>query len=267
MDFQFKECYNFYDLMQIVKILRSPEGCQWDMKQNHHSVRSDLIEETYEVLDAIDRDDRAALQEELGDLLLQVVFHTEMENEVDGFTMSDVTDGICKKLIERHPHVFGNVKVSGEEQILVNWDEIKKASKGQKSQTDAMMSVPRSFPSLLRASKLRSKAAKVHYDTVTEQSAIDELQGALDEIKKCTSDDKVDISQFDVCGKLLFAAVKYAHAAGIDSEHSLAVACDNFITEFKQTEKLAQLRGIDLKEADCAQVETLRAEAQSETNA
>ncbi len=266
MDFLFKECYNFDDIMQIVKILRSPEGCQWDMKQNHHSVRSDLIEETYEVLDAIDRDDTAALQEELGDLLLQVVFHTEMENEVGGFDMSNVTDGICKKLIERHPHVFGNVNVSGEEQILVNWDEIKKASKGQKSQTDAMLSVPRSFPSLLRASKLRSKAAKVHYDTVSAQSAVEQIECTLDELKRSMSDQQNNISQFDICGKLLFAVVKYAHAAGIDSEHSLAVACDNFIKEFEQTEKLAQLRNIDLKESDCAQVEALRFEAQSKPN-
>lgn len=266
MDFHFKECYNFDDLKQIVQILRSPEGCQWDMKQDHHSVRSDLIEETYEVLDAIDRDDTEALQEELGDLLLQVVFHTEMEKEVGSFDMSDVTDGICKKLIERHPHVFGNVQVNGEEQILVNWDEIKKASKGQKSQTDAMHSVPRSFPSLLRASKLRSKAAKVHYDAVSVQTAAEQMQEVLDEVKKCASGSENNISQFDICGKLFFAAVKYAHAAGVDSEHALAVACDNFIDEFEQTEKLAQIRGIDLKASDCAQVEALRAEAASERN-
>lgn len=261
MNFLFKERYNFDDLMQIVTILRSPEGCQWDMKQDHHSVRSDLIEETYEVLDAIDRDDRAALQEELGDLLLQVVFHTEMEKEVDGFDMDDVTDGICKKLIERHPHVFGNINVSCEEQILVNWDEIKKASKGQKSQTDAMLSVPRSFPSLLRASKLRSKAAKMHYDVITPQQAIDELQDVLNELKESVENGKNNTSQFDVCGKLLFSAVKFACAVGVDSEHSLANACDNFIDEFSQTERLANSRKVDLKTSDCDLVETLRAEA------
>lgn len=262
MKFLFKERYNFDDLMQIVTVLRSPEGCQWDMKQDHHSVRSDLIEETYEVLDAIDRDDRVALQEELGDLLLQVVFHTEMEKEVEGFDMDDVTDGICKKLIERHPHVFGNVNVSGEEQILVNWDEIKKASKGQKSQTDAMLSVPRCFPSLLRASKLRSKAAKVHYDTVTPQQAVDAIQNVLDELKECIANGEDNASQFDVCGKLLFSAVKFACAVGVDSEHSLSVACDNFIDAFSQTERLANSRKIDLKTSDCAQVEALRAEAE-----
>lgn len=262
MNFLFKERYNFNDLMQIVTILRSPEGCEWDMKQDHHSVRSDLIEETYEVLDAIDRDDKVALQEELGDLLLQVVFHTEMEKEVAGFDMDDVTDGICKKLIERHPHVFGNVQVSCEEQILFNWDEIKKASRGQKSQTDAMLSVPRCFPSLLRASKLRSKAAKAHYDTVTPQQAADELQSVLNEIKEKAANGN-DASNFDVCGKLLFSAVKFACASGVDSEHSLAVACDNFIDEFSRTERLANSRNVDLKTSDCAQVEALRAEAGS----
>ena len=125
MNFQWKERYEFDDLMEIVTVLRSPEGCPWDMRQDHHSVRTNLIEETYEVVDAIDHDDRAALQEELGDLLFQVVFHTQMEREVGGFAMDDVTDGICKKLIERHPHVFGRPYVGRDGKVRTDWEEIK----------------------------------------------------------------------------------------------------------------------------------------------
>lgn len=243
MDFQWKERYDFGDLMKIVTILRSPEGCPWDMRQDHHSVRTNLIEETYEVADAIDRDDRAALKEELGDLLLQVVFHTEMEREVGGFDMDDVTDGICKKLIERHPHVFGREYVGRDGEVRTDWEEIKKASKGQRTQTEAMRSVPRCFPALLRASKLRSKAVKVCYDTATPSQAAGELQILAEELRQYADgyEENHDTdAEFDICGRLLFSAVKVAHSLGVDSEHALAAACDAFIDEFSQTEEASQ---------------------------
>lgn len=243
MDFQFKERYDFDDLMKIVTVLRSPEGCPWDMRQNHHSVRANLIEETYEVVDAIDREDGAALREELGDLLFQVVFHTELEREGGGFAMDDVTDGICKKLIERHPHVFGQPYVGRDGQVRTDWEEIKKASKGQRTQTDAMRSVPRCFPALLRASKLRSKADKVSYDIVTPEEAADELQTLANELRRIAGkrEETPDTdTEFDVCGRLLFSAVKFAHTLGVDSEHALAAACDTFIDEFSQTEEAGQ---------------------------
>lgn len=268
MNFQLKERYDFDDLMEIVALLRSPEGCPWDMRQDHHSIRANLIEETYEVIDAIDRDDRAALQEELGDLLLQVVFHTEMEREVGGFAMDDVTDGICKKLIERHPHVFGIPYVGSDGKVRADWEEIKKASKGQRSQTEAMRSIPKGFPALLRASKLRSKAVKANYDVVTPRQAADELQGMAAELRQYadTLEESHDTdAKLDICGRLLFSAVKVSYALGIDSEHALAAACDEFINEFSQTEELANSRNIDLKISDCAEVESLRGEACSKS--
>lgn len=264
MDFLFKERYNFNDLMEIVTVLRSPDGCPWDMRQDHHSVRTNLIEETYEVIDAIDHDDRAALKEELGDLLLQVVFHTEMEREVGGFDMDDVTDGICKKLIERHPHVFGKEYVGSDGKVRADWEEIKKASKGHRSQTDTMKSVPRCFPALLRASKLRSKAAKANYDVISPAQAVCELQGIVDELmRKTVSLDEIQHTdeKVDICGRLLFSAVKVANLLGVDGEQALAAACDEFIDGFSQTEELANSRKIDLKISDCAEVEALRREA------
>ena len=129
VDFEFKDAYTVSDLLRIMEILRAPGGCPWDREQDHLSIRSNFIEETYEVVEAIDNGDSDALREELGDVLLQVVFHTQMEKEKGVFDFDGVADGICKKLIERHPHVFGNVKVDGAEEVLTNWDKIKRASK------------------------------------------------------------------------------------------------------------------------------------------
>ena len=123
-NFQFKEKYTVSDLVDIVEILRSPEGCPWDREQNHKSIRRDFLEETYEVIEAINKEDKDLLLEELGDVLLQVVFHTQIEREKGTFELSDVADGICKKMIERHPHVFGDVNAETSEQVLENWDVI-----------------------------------------------------------------------------------------------------------------------------------------------
>ena len=129
MDFKEKENYNFNDLVEIVKILRSPGGCPWDREQTHKSIRANFIEETYEAIEAIDNDDTELLKEELGDVLLQVALHSEIESEKNSFTIDDVCDGICKKLIIRHPHVFGSVEADTTEQVLKNWDAIKMKTK------------------------------------------------------------------------------------------------------------------------------------------
>ena len=136
MNFKEKDNYNFSDLVEIVKVLRSPNGCPWDREQTHKSIRANFIEETYEAVEAIDTEDRELLKEELGDVLLQVALHSEIESENNGFTIDDVCDGICKKLIIRHPHVFGSVEADTTEQVLKNWDAIKMKTKSQKSQTD-----------------------------------------------------------------------------------------------------------------------------------
>ena len=163
-DFEFKNNYEFDDLVKIMEILRSQNGCPWDKEQTHDSIRNNFLEEVYEVLDAIDRDDKTDLKEELGDVLLQVVFHTQIEKEQNGFDLSDVADGICKKLILRHPHIFGEVKADTSEKVLDNWDKIKMQEKGQKSYTDTLKSVPNAFPALMRATKVQKRAAKANFD-------------------------------------------------------------------------------------------------------
>ena len=156
VDFERKEKYNFNDLLRIMEILRAPDGCMWDREQDHQSIRRNFIEETYEVCEAIDEQDTEHLKEELGDVLLQVVFHTQMEKEKGVFDIEDVADGICKKLIYRHPHIFGSVEVGSSEEILRNWDELKRKEKHQKSDTDTLKSVAKSLPGLIRAEKQKS---------------------------------------------------------------------------------------------------------------
>lgn len=155
-----KERYDFSDLCTVMKLLRAPGGCPWDREQTHASIRKNLIEETYEVVEAIDNADNVLLREELGDLLLQVVFHARMAEEEGAFDIGDVCDEICRKLIVRHPHIFSDVTASTAGEVLDNWDQIKRATKKQKSTTESMRSVSRALPSLMRAYKLGEKAAK-----------------------------------------------------------------------------------------------------------
>lgn len=175
MNFTEKENYNFNDLVEIVKILRAPDGCPWDREQTHKSIRSNFIEETYEAVEAIDTDDLDLLKEELGDVLLQVALHAEIESEQGTFDINDVCDGICKKLIIRHPHVFGDVNADTTEKVLKNWDAIKMKTKSQKTQTQAILSVSRALPSLMRSTKIQQKAAKVGFDWENVNGALDKL--------------------------------------------------------------------------------------------
>ena len=181
VDFTFKEKYTYEDLLEIMRILRCPEGCVWDREQDHKSIRRSFIEETYEAVEAIDNDDPVLLQEELGDVLLQVVFHAQIEAEARRFTMDDVADGICKKMIYRHPHVFGSVEVKNSDEVLTNWDALKQKEKRQKSTTETLESVARSLPGLIRAEKVQHKAAKVGFDW-------DEVSGALDKVREETAE-------------------------------------------------------------------------------
>ena len=156
MKFEEKDRYGFEDLVEIMKLLRSPEGCPWDREQDHKSIRKNFIEETYEVVEAIDNNDSELLKEELGDVLLQVVFHAQLESENGGFNIDDVCDGICKKLVVRHPHVFGDKSADSSTSALTNWDNVKMKTKSQKKQSEAMDSVSKALPSLMSSYPSRS---------------------------------------------------------------------------------------------------------------
>ena len=258
--FQFKENYDINDLVDIVEILRSPEGCPWDREQDHKSIRRDFLEETYEVIEAINKDDRDGLLEELGDVLLQVVFHTQIEREKGSFELSDVADGICKKMIERHPHVFGNVNAETSEQVLENWDVIKKRTKSQKTQTESMLSIPREFPALMRADKVQKKAAKVGFDWDSVDGAFDKVSEELAELKEAVLMGAQDNVREEL-GDLLFSVVNVSRFIKVDSEEALTGATDKFIDRFSKVEKMALDRGLDMKETSLEELDKLWDEA------
>lgn len=255
-----KEHYNIDDLLEITRILRAPGGCHWDAEQTHESVKKNLIEETYEVVEAINKKDTELLKEELGDVLLQVVFHTQMEQEVDAFTFDEVCDGVCKKLIIRHPHVFGDVVAEDTDTILKNWDEIKKQVKGQKSQSEVMDSIPRELPALMRAQKIQQKAAKAGFDWDNIEGAIEKCQeelAELDTARQTGTEDEV----LEELGDVLFSVVNVARFLSADSEEALTSATDKFIRRFKLVESFANTRGIDMKSSTIEELDLLWDEA------
>ena len=229
-----KENYKIGDLIEIMSILREPGGCPWDREQNHHTIRRNLIEETYEVVEAIDKDDMTLMQEELGDLLLQVVFHARIAEEDDEFDFDDVADGICRKLILRHPHIFGDVQADTTEQVLTNWDNIKKEEKHQKTDREVLDSVSHSLPSLIRADKVGSKVRKLGYDD--HASDFENASSEFTKIYENMNADKPDETPEEVeaaVGKLLFTAVQIAHRLGVDPEKALGDECDRVVADAK----------------------------------
>ncbi|MDY2969999.1 MAG: nucleoside triphosphate pyrophosphohydrolase [Butyricicoccus pullicaecorum] len=254
VDFTFKEKYTYEDLLEIMRILRCPEGCVWDREQDHKSIRRSFIEETYEAVEAIDNDDPVLLQEELGDVLLQVVFHAQIEAEAGRFTMDDVADGICKKMIYRHPHVFGSVEVKNSDEVLTNWDALKQKEKHQKSTTETLESVARSLPGLIRAEKVQHKAAKVGFDW-------DEVSGALDKVREETAEVARAIDgdgdPSEELGDLLFAVVNVARFLKTDPEDAINRTTDKFIRRFAQVEQAAKDASRSLSEMSLAEMDAL----------
>ena len=255
-----KERYTTEDLRRIVAVLRAPKGCPWDARQTHASIRRNFIEETYEAVEAIDKGDDALLCEELGDVLLQVGLHTQMASERGAFDWDDVTDGICRKLIERHPHVFGDVSVTGVDNVLSNWDAIKRRSKGQGSATEAMDSVPRELPALMRAQKLQAKAAKAGFDwreeTPLRRLELD-LLGEIEELRAALLAGDLAHAQEEL-GDVIFSAVNIARVIpGCDAEEALTGASDRFLRRFACVEQSAIAEGIDMKTAPMEELDRL----------
>ena len=236
VDFQYKDSYNVKDLEEIVRILRAPGGCPWDAEQTHQSIRRNFLEEAYEAAEAIDEESPEHLKEELGDVLLQVVFHARMEQEEGRFDLDDVADGVCKKLIYRHPHVFGDVSVSGTGEVLSNWEELKRKEKGQATNTDALESVARSLPALWRAEKVQKKAKKAGFDWPDVSGALDKLSEELEELKAAVAE---GTNVAEELGDLLFSAVNVSRFLKVDCEDVLNQATDTFMDRFRKVEAQA----------------------------
>ncbi len=245
VEYKQKPSYNIDDLIDIVRLLRSEGGCPWDREQTHESIRNDFLEETCEVIEAIDLKDTELLREELGDVLLQVVFHCRIEEELSSFTFEDICDGICKKLIVRHPHVFREVSADSTDQVLKNWDAIKMETKGQTNYTDTLNSVAKSLPALMRAQKVGKRAMRAGMDFRCADDALTCIANEKKELDNAIlSGDKANIEE--ELGDLLFSCVNAARHLGIDAELALKAATDKFISRFAATEQLVAESGLDM---------------------
>ena len=259
VDFQCASHYTVDDLRRIMEALRAPDGCPWDRAQTHRSIRANMLEEAYEAADAIDRGDMDNLKEELGDVLLQVVFHAQMAREEGLFTFDDVVDGVAQKMVFRHPHVFGQAHADDCAQALDTWDAQKREEKDQRTASDTLKAVARSLPALIRAEKIQSKAAKAGFDWPDPAPALDKLAEEADELRRAAQGDGDPEEEL---GDLLFAAVKAGRFLGLDSEQALTRACDKFIRRFQSVEERAG--GRPLGELPLEELEALWAQAKAE---
>ena len=249
-----KKNYNFEDLVVIVSILRGEGGCPWDIEQTHKSIRDDLIEETYEVIEAIDTDDSALLREELGDVLLQIVFHSGIETDAGVFTIDDVCDEICKKMIVRHPHVFGDTVVKNTSDVLKNWESIKSNEKQRNTVTDKLNAIPKQLPALMRATKVGSKASC--FDFADTDSVISKLDEEVSELKTAISHNDRD-NVYEEIGDLLLTVTSLCRKLDINAERALNDATTKFINRFEKVETECIKSGRNIKNVQMSELDEI----------
>lgn len=235
-------------LLEIMRRLRAPDGCPWDREQTHASLKKNLVEEAYEVIDAIDADEPGLLREELGDLLLQVVFHAQMADEAGAFTFHDVAQGISDKLVRRHPHVFGDTRVADADEVLKNWDQIKRMEKGDQPRS-AVAGVPRHLPALHKAQQVQSRVARVGFDWRESKDVLDKIEEELAEIKMAMAQESAERVR-DEIGDLLFAVVNLTRYLGHEAEEVLNQTIARFSRRFQFIEE--QVHGADRNMTDCS---------------
>lgn len=262
--------YSIEDLKGIMRALRSENGCPWDKEQTHKSIRNNLIEETYEAVEAIDCEDSEMLREELGDLLLQIVFHSHMEDEISNFDFDDVVNDICAKLIERHPHVSfddvlsrpkiekassGSKKVKPcktTNEVLENWDKIKNKSKGMKTATQTLRAVPKQLPALMRTQKIQGRVKKANYDYIDCDKVLDEIKKSVEQIEVAM---RKNIDAQTSVGKLLFDTTNISRLLGYEAEEMLYKSCGEFVEQFEKVEQSVIEQNLDVKEMTKEQLE------------
>ena len=249
-----KTKYEFEDLVDVVEILRAPGGCPWDMEQDHKSIRDDIIEETYEVIEAIDTENPTLLCEELGDVMLQAVFHTSIENQAGRFGMGDVMTGICTKLIHRHPHVFGEISVDSSAQVLENWEKIKSDEKERRTVTDKLKAIPPMLPALMRAEKVGKKASC--FDFENKEQVMDKVCEELCELNEAIAEgDKAHVEE--EMGDLLLTVTSLCRKIGVEPEVALNKATDKFISRFETLENAVIDRGGDINSMSMTELDAV----------
>lgn len=262
---QDKHVYTFSDLLNITETLRSPDGCPWDREQTHESMMACFLEETYEALDAIKRYDIDDMIEELGDVLLQIVFHAQIASEDGYFDIHDIVQGISEKMVLRHPHVFGDLVVDNSEEVLVNWHKIKQDEKRHKSQSDVMDALPELMPTLMKSEKLQKIAAKVGFDWPTVDGAVEKLKEEMDEVivELETSDDEKLQGEL---GDLIFSIVNVCRMKKISPELALEMTNKKFLNRFKYIENTLKSEGKEFEEMTLEELDVIWEKAKNVKN-
>ncbi len=245
--------YTFDDLLKIMKILRSENGCPWDRAQDHQSIKYALLEEACEAMESLDKKGYDAFADELGDVLLQVVFHSQIGDENGTFNIDDVLYYVCNKLITRHTHIFGNDKSDSSDNALDIWEKNKKAEKGLKSQAEIMRDVCLYLPQLIRAEKVQKKAAKVGFDWENVDGAFDKLKEEIEELENANSQENIE----EEFGDLLFSCVNVARFLKVNPEEALKRATDKFINRFEKVENSAKAIGKNLEDMTLAEMDEI----------
>ncbi|MCX7711970.1 MAG: nucleoside triphosphate pyrophosphohydrolase [Clostridia bacterium] len=251
-----KDNYTFAELIDIMALLRSENGCPWDKDQDHQSLKRYLIEETYEVLEAIDLNDRKKLCEELGDLLLQIVFHARIAEEEGTFTIEDVITGISRKMILRHTHVFGEDKAETPDEVVDNWEAIKKKEKGVRNQTEVLKDVPSILPALMRSYKVQQKAAQVGFDWDNTEDVFKKVYEEIKELEDVYKSKNVDRIT-DEMGDVFFSLVNLSRFLKVQPELALTGSTNKFIERFQFIEEESARLGKKLEEMTLAEMDVL----------
>lgn len=251
-----KSRYNMDDLLGVMERLRAEDGCPWDREQTHESLKKYLVEESYEVIDAIDKNDIDALCEELGDVLLQVVFHSQIAREFGEFDIRDVINAVTSKMISRHSHVFGDDKCSTAAEVLVNWEEKKKAEKNMESYTETLKAVPKGLPALMRSYKVQKRAAKAGFDWEDIEGPMEKINEELNEFIEVYKTQKYGRITEEI-GDLLFSVVNACRFLDIDPEFALTGTIEKFISRFEYIEESGKKTGKNLKDMTLTEMDEL----------
>ena len=261
---QQRQTFDLAPVIDIMARLRAPGGCPWDIDQTHATLRRYIVEEVYEVLEAIDEKDPAHLCEELGDLLLQIVFHARMAEESGLFSMQEVVDTVTEKLVRRHPHVFGDISVRDAAEVVLNWDAIKRREKAAKPKS-ALDGIPKGLPALLRANKLQLKAAKVRFDWPEIAPVWDKVAEEIAELREAAQSGDTSRME-DELGDVLFATVNLGRFLGVEAEVALNGTSNKFVRRFQQMEQAVREKGLKWKEMDLAAMDALWEAAKATEN-
>ncbi|HUK99246.1 MAG TPA: nucleoside triphosphate pyrophosphohydrolase [Nitrospirota bacterium] len=247
---------NFTALIELMATLRGPDGCPWDRKQTTESLKPFLIEECYEVVDALDEGTPAKVKEELGDLLFQIVFHARIAEEQNQFTMHDVITSNVEKMVRRHPHVFGNARLSTDQEVLANWEDIKKKEKGYEDRKSILEGVPKHLPSLLRAHSIQERAARVGFDWNRIDETLPKLDEEVAEFKESLKRQNAAGIEEEL-GDIFFMLVNIARFLGVNPEEALRKTISKFIRRFRYIEEYAAQEGRSLNNMTLEEMEIL----------